>query len=91
MTEIKLKSCPFCGGKTEMQEHSEYTPFSEQITFVYVECSKCGCKPFRSKWFVNVYYQENHEEILNNLKHELAEKWNRRADIRPKKQTRNSD
>ncbi|MDE6678316.1 MAG: Lar family restriction alleviation protein [Ruminococcus sp.] len=91
MTEIKLKSCPFCGGKAEIKEYSETTPFSEELTYVYVRCSKCGCEPFMSKRVVNVHYQKNHEEILNNLKHELAEKWNMRANIRPKKQTRNSD
>ena len=80
MTEIKLKPCPFCKGRAKIEENNSYTPFSEELTYVYVRCSKCGCEPFMSKRVVNVRYQENHEEILNNLKHGIAEEWNRRED-----------
>lgn len=80
---IKLKPCPFCRGRAKIEENNSYTPFSEELTYVYVRCSKCGCEPFRSKSVVNIHYQENSEEILNNLKQELAEKWNRKAKNEP--------
>lgn len=80
MPEIKLKPCPFCGGKAEIDDYSETTPFSEEITYFFVRCSKCGCRAFTSDTMCNLYYEKDYKEIVNKIKQELAKKWNRRTD-----------
>lgn len=41
MSEIKLLTCPFCGGEAEMEEDYSY---GHGLLFSYKpHCSKCGC------------------------------------------------
>lgn len=35
MKEIKLKPCPFCGGKADICEHND---------FLFVKCQVCDCR-----------------------------------------------
>lgn len=39
MSEIKLKSCPFCGGKAE-----SLTPWAGTVCGYWVRCEACGCE-----------------------------------------------
>lgn len=39
MDEIKIKPCPFCGGKAEIKRYVEFA--FEQA---YVECTDCGAR-----------------------------------------------
>jgi Lar family restriction alleviation protein len=39
MRKIKLKPCPFCGGKEYLREYYDFGRFIWGI-----ECSKCSCK-----------------------------------------------
>lgn len=65
--ETKLKPCPFCGGKAEIddmsfgQQNHEYTPF----------CTNPKCL---------VFYLGYHDNGLYKSKAKAIEAWNRRAD-----------
>lgn len=64
MAEIKLKPCPFCGGKTVTSFQT--TDPENKFEFGWIGCQKYRC-------FIN--YINN----AKGLK-EAAEAWNRRAD-----------
>ncbi len=78
MNEIKLKPCPFCGGKAKIDDYTESLMFLQEITYFFIRCSECCCE-FSSN-IKNLHYQSNYKEITNKMKQELAEKWNRRAE-----------
>lgn len=66
MTEIKLKSCPFCGGKAEkVEQHSDFT----FTVLVYIRCTDCFAQtPIYNKY--SDWYDEEY----------MIECWNRRAE-----------
>ena len=70
MSEIKLKPCPFCGGKAYYRTptHLKGTAFDVMT----VECKQCGASPYA----VEVYEYDTEE----NKRKAIAEFWNRRVD-----------
>lgn len=74
----QLKSCPFCGGKAKLVKSCHQLPFSEEINYFEIMCTKCGITPYCSKED-NLYYKKNHKEIEEKLIQEVCEKWNRRV------------
>ena len=63
-SEIKLKSCPFCGGVATLLHGGAGTLRS----FVYVKCNYCGVTT--KEIFVDAAYCANDKAV---------ETWNRRA------------
>lgn len=51
MSEIKLKPCPFCGGKAKLKSYELKEPAAS--TLYWVACSKCFAKT-TSKLFSEV-------------------------------------
>ena len=74
MEEVKLKPCPFCGGRAKMM--MAITPVSIQANSpaVFVQCTEC-CAEMNK---IIIPYT-NYINLERKAK-ELAEKWNRRAD-----------
>ena len=66
MKEIKLKLCPFCGGKAEKVEKHDDLAFK---TLIYIRCTDCRAMTHIfdkfSEWFDEEY---------------LIECWNRRIE-----------
>ena len=66
MTEIKLKPCPFCGGKAEKVEKHDNLTFK---TLIYIRCTDCYAATHIydkfSEWFDEKY---------------MIECWNRRVE-----------
>lgn len=79
MNEIKLKPCPFCGGEAEIWEVTTGEKPLNEETNVSVACLQCFSRPFFTR-MENLRYRRDHKEILEDMKHEVAEKWNRRAE-----------
>jgi Lar family restriction alleviation protein len=73
----QLKPCPFCGGEAKVVSSTTQLPFSEEINYFEVTCTKCGITPYFSKED-NLYYKKNHKEIEEKLIQEVIEMWNRR-------------
>ena len=69
MADVKLKSCPFCGGEAYYRTptHLKGTAFDVMM----VECKQCGASPYAVE-----VYEYNTEE---NKRKAIAEVWNRRA------------
>ena len=40
MSEIKLKKCPFCGGKADITYHDDYYGHR----YYWIECLECDCR-----------------------------------------------
>lgn len=70
MADVKLKSCPFCGGEAYYRTptHLKGTAFDVMM----VECKQCGASPYA----VEVYENDTEE----NKRKTISEFWNRRAD-----------
>ena len=64
-TKYKLKSCPFCGSKAEIEE--KYTYNSDIIC--WVECIECGCRTDDS-------YIENIEKLVDVWNTRVEEHFN---------------
>ena len=47
MIDIKLKLCPFCGGKAEIEN-------GQDIYDTYIECTVCGCRTKTFNEYFNV-------------------------------------
>lgn len=75
---VKLKPCPFCGGKAKIHECRQELPFSEELNIFFVCCSECGCQPFHFSE-VGLYYKKDYEERKKQLKKQAIEAWERRA------------
>lgn len=74
----QLKPCPFCGGEAKVVSGTTHLPFSEEINYFKVTCTKCGATPYFSKED-NLYYKDNYKEIEEKLIQEVIEMWNRRV------------
>ena len=64
MSEIELKSCPFCGGKAEIMQTAESYPNG------YIQCSVCGVST------ISVPNPENLSELWNTRADEKHGVWN---------------
>lgn len=66
MSEVKLKSCPFCGGKAEVeyQDDERWNP----VSYIGV-CQKCGCRVER--WSKD---KEGAAKVWNERKAETPKK-----------------
>ena len=47
MSQIRLKSCPFCGGKAELKNKRECYGHGENIEEHFVSCIICGASGAR--------------------------------------------
>lgn len=67
MADVKLKSCPFCGGEAYYRTptHLKGTAFDVMM----VECKQCGASPYA----VEVYENDTEE----NKRKTISEFWNR--------------
>lgn len=65
MTEIKLKHCPFCGGKGKLRRESLH--FTRWVQYSFIRCEKCFANGKRI--VVSVEYSADDK---------AAEAWNRR-------------
>lgn len=79
MSEIKLKPCPFCGGKAVYMTKSNASDHYCVGFNFEVECEDCGMSlPGRYK--IKFSLSENGElNVLNDERPIAAEKWNRRT------------
>lgn len=66
MTEIRLKPCPFCGGKPERIEHGGDSRAKNGIT-AFIRCPQCGAQG--QKFEISTAYAADNE---------AAGAWNRR-------------
>jgi len=67
MSEIKLKPCPFCGGKAKFSTYDK--GILDSASTIQVCCEQCNAS---SKLFVSNLYSCAAEDV--------AEVWNRRAE-----------
>lgn len=70
MSELKLKRCPFCGGKAKFADYGE-KDIAEPFEDWNVECQRCGI----------LALIPGEEPGCVTTKEEAAEKWNRRIAI----------
>lgn len=75
----KLKPCPFCGGKAKIVKYSQELPFSQEMNYFEVACTKCGIRPFHTEQ-VNLYDKSDYIEIEKKLISKVVKKWNRRVE-----------
>lgn len=75
MSEIKLKPCPFCGGKP----YTRVTLAANDEMNGYISCnnSKCATKMNFTIKGGNILL--SFEDVINGL-YNAADKWNRRTD-----------
>ena len=76
--QVKLKPCPFCGGKAKINKCTMELPFSEERNAFSVFCTECGCSPFEFDE-INLYYNYDWKEREDKLKNQAIEAWNRRV------------
>ena len=69
--EIKLKPCPFCGGKPYSFVEEQTTVLSEPYTRAVVRCTNCEA---RIQYVIDGYIKPS--VVLTKA----IEKWNRRAE-----------
>lgn len=62
MAEIKLKPCPFCGGKAEIKR---CVGFGFGIEQAYVECTRCKAQTKRIEPSVNYCANDKATELWN--------------------------
>ena len=74
MSELELKSCPFCGGKARLVTDTDRQAPAFDWTFpaYQIVCQGCGCGTMRV--LKNLFYGENSEDIEN-----LVNIWNKRV------------
>ena len=50
MKDVELKTCPCCGGPTEVNRYNPYDGYQGTWTAYYIECAECGLRTsdFRS-------------------------------------------
>lgn len=70
--KIKLKNCPCCGGKAEIQTSTKPDGHC-YYRVIYVKCTECGMKT--RELISDGYYDEWHTP------EEAAELWNRRDGV----------
>lgn len=79
MSDIKLKPCPFCGGKAVFKPVSNKSDHYSVGFLFEVECEDCGTT-LPGQYNIDFSFTEDGEiNILNDLRFEAISKWNRRA------------
>ncbi len=74
MTEINLKSCPFCGGEAKINIRIEYDHRGLADMFRFVECMDCHAKS--TEILMPKYgYRPS---VISEDAHKLEDAWNRR-------------
>lgn len=70
---MEIKKCPFCGGEVNFTQWADY---SGGFTMSGIYCEKCGI------FFTHegIDWEDCYDNIPENEKTILAEKWNRRVD-----------
>lgn len=69
--EIKLKPCPFCGSKAELDDRETYEDVQEKFFEVFCENPDCVAA-------IIVYNRTNGPLPYEVMAEKAAEKWNRR-------------
>lgn len=67
--KIKLKDCPFCGGRAEIK--CKTFGWGGNCTLKYVGCTKCGCRTQEVDTTMTVGISEQLKEMID--------KWNTRV------------
>lgn len=78
MEEIKLKPCPFCGGRAEMMMAITPVSIHANSPAVLVQCTGCYAEMHK---IINPYTDYT---SLERKAKELAEKWNKRCAVSEK-------
>lgn len=74
MKQDELKTCPFCGGKAEVQAYGD-SAFSYLVDgYVYIEC--LDCEASSQSYYVGIVSKEESEAVVQKSTAE----WNRRVD-----------
>ena len=74
--EIKLKPCPFCGSKAELNDRKIYEGVQEKYGKA---CVKVSCENPDCAAAIIVYDRTNGPLPYEVMAEKAAEKWNRRA------------
>lgn len=81
MSEIKLKPCPFCGGKAEYLITENYNRGTTQGWKFGIHCTKCMVSLPTRDFTVTVDLCGSGELLsLKDEREKAADMWNRRAD-----------
>lgn len=75
MSEIELKPCPFCGEKT----YTRITLAANNKMEGYISCNNSNCAIKMNFTIKAENILLSFEDVINGL-HNVADKWNRRAD-----------
>lgn len=84
MKENELKPCPFCGGKARFIAKGVESGNNTIGYNCVIECSKCGCSPYKKAHTLYVTLRENGEieltEAGNIERKNLIFMWNQRSE-----------
>lgn len=70
MGEIKLKPCPFCGGRAKLKHGYPYRQIKGMRQAV-VQCKSCGCR--------TITYRQLPYQSWTEVDDEAVNAWNKRA------------
>lgn len=78
--DIKLKPCPFCGGKAVFQTRSTFHNNLYGPGYVFrIKCSKCGISPEKNEYMTSMYFDEDGKVGFRvDHREEAAKEWNER-------------
>lgn len=81
---IKLKPCPFCGGKAIFQTRSTiHSSFYGPGYEFRIKCSKCGMSSGKNEYMISMYFDEDGNVGFRiDQREEAAQEWNRRYDAK---------
>lgn len=81
MEEIKLKPCPFCGGKAEYIINSNYDRFTTHGWQFGIQCTNCMTELPMRDFIVTVNLKSDGEiAVAKDDRKKAADMWNRRAE-----------
>lgn len=72
--KLKLKPCPFCGGKAYLEDNHRAFIKSETTKVAFVRCTVCNARSGRVE--LSDYGKTSHSGEANK---KVIEAWNRRA------------
>lgn len=78
--EIKLKPCPFCGGKARFlifgQDHTSLSAMAYKFQ---IECDRCGATNNEVGLTAFLFQQDGSIKSIQDDRFKVANAWNRRA------------